>query len=312
MDIEEEQEEEENHEQENKEEEIEEKPRPIGLASSRLASPRRPNSTGSTDSSSQISAEKEAAAAMTLLSAEKAVAAAHLRSRHLLGSSAASSSFSSSSCTTTSSSSSYSYPLNDLVTAAAWLPRLMPPASRLLGGMGLGMVPSIDTLCFNPTSRHHHAIHANNEPEDLRIKRRRIPSPPPASEVTSGQRVSTIRKNPLYPVTLPLIQRLVAEDQAQFGRLPPPIPRCPDLLYLTAGAAVSPPSTPLIPVCSPPPLSPSRLVAATLSSSLAAMANSSLPPRKRRLLQASAAGATSSDDEGSSQRGSVIQFGIRV
>ena len=159
------------------------------------------------------------------------------------------------------------------------------------------MLPSINTICFDGSA----AARISSEPEDLRI-RRAAPHWPETGSPSSfnGQRVSTIRKNPLYPVTLPLIQQLVAEDRAQFGRLPPLIPRCPDLTVISPSPFLNGPLSP-----SPPP-SVSPVSRATLSSSLAAMANSSLPPRKRRLLQSAA------EDDLSGQRGSVIQFGIRA
>jgi hypothetical protein len=127
-------------------------------------------------------------------------------------------------------------------------------------------------------------------------------------------RDSIIRKNPLYPVTMPLIQRLVADDLVQFGQLPRL--RFPDLTHLCAVAAAIervgdsivgvPPPSPPSPCPSPSRSTPgSRTSGTAVSSSLAAMANSSLPPRKRRLLPAEA-------EEAGGLRGSVIQFGLRA
>jgi hypothetical protein len=176
------------------------------------------------------------------------------------------------------------------------------------------MVPSIHSIRFDDDEYN------KSEPENLCIRKTTAaaarPCPPlllnDAGLSARLNRETIIRKNPLYPVTMPLIQRLVAEDMLQFGRLPRL--RCPDLPHLTAIA-----SSASLPASSPsvsPALSPlsegvsGRAAGApspVSSSSLAAMANSSLPPRKRRLLPAEA-----EETDAGGQRGSVIQFGIRA
>jgi hypothetical protein len=173
------------------------------------------------------------------------------------------------------------------------------------------MVPSIHSIRFDDED--------NSEPENLCIRKTTAGRPcPPLLLNDAGlsarlNRETIIRKNPLYPVTMPLIQRLVAEDMLQFGRLPRL--RCPDLPHLTAmasSAASLPGSSPSVSPALSPPLSEGvsgRAAGAPspVSSSLAAMANSSLPPRKRRLHQAEA-----EETDAGGQRGSVIQFGIRA
>ena len=185
-------------------------------------------------------------------------------------------------------------------------------ASRLSGPC---MVPSIHSIRFDDDEYN------KSEPENLCIRKTTAAAERPCPTLLLNDaglsarlnRETIIRKNPLYPVTMPLIQRLVAEDMLQFGRLPRL--RCPDLPHLTAiaSSASLPASSPSVSPALSPPLSEGGVsgraagAPSPVSSSLAAMANSSLPPRKRRLLPAEA-----EEMDAGSQRGSVIQFGIRA
>lgn len=134
-------------------------------------------------------------------------------------------------------------------------------------------------------------------------------------------RRSIIARNPLYPVTMPLIKDLVAQDEKMFGHLPvlksfplealmastgledrpSPCPS-PGPLNLTITASLvsdtsSAPTTrsPAAPSLQAPSPAPSP--------TYAKMTNSSLPPRKRKFV---------CDVEGEGPRGSVIQFARRT
>lgn len=133
----------------------------------------------------------------------------------------------------------------------------------------------------------------------------------PTTFSNAPTRGSIIAKNPLYPVTLPMIMDLVAEDEKMFGHLPvlkslpmevlmasprleertSPCPSpAPLNLTITASCAVS------VRPSSPPPCR--TLYSPTPSSTYSSMTNSSLPPRKRKIVV----------DEDLSCRGSVIQY----
>ena len=161
-------------------------------------------------------------------------------------------------------------------------PAVSPPPSLPF------LLPSINTICPDPV-----------EP---RFQPRR----------------SIIRKNPLYPVTLPLIKSVMEEDRIKFGSLPvlksPPMhvllgplqcgqptyrPASPEQtpINLTVSISRTEPETPSTPLSSP--LNPLR---SPPPPSFASMKNSSLPPRKRRV---------ESPVPEPGCRSSVIQFAIR-
>jgi len=103
------------------------------------------------------------------------------------------------------------------------------------------------------------------------------PGDPPSidtfSPSTARQRVSLIKRNPLYPVTPSLVKTLLAEDLATYG---PPTPlRTPSLSPEIYGGCLVTPSS------SEPSLTPPRSVSPPTSISM--MTESSLPLRKRRM-----------------------------
>ena len=104
------------------------------------------------------------------------------------------------------------------------------------------------------------------------------PGDPPSIEsfspCTARQRVSLIKRNPLYPITPTLVKTLLEEDLATYG---PPTPlRTPSLSPEIYGGCLVTPSPSSEPSLTPPPsVSP--------PTSISMMTESSLPLRKRRM-----------------------------
>merc|ERR1712013_488101 len=104
------------------------------------------------------------------------------------------------------------------------------------------------------------------------------PGEPPSIEsfspCTARQRVSLIKRNPLYPITPTLVKTLLEEDLATYG---PPTPlRTPSLSPEIYGGCLVTPSPSSEPSLTPPPsVSP--------PTSISMMTESSLPLRKRRM-----------------------------
>jgi len=103
------------------------------------------------------------------------------------------------------------------------------------------------------------------------------PGDPPSidtfSPSTTRQRVSLIKRNPLYPVTPSLVKTLLEEDLATYG---PPTPlRTPSLSPEIYGGCLVTPSSSEPSLTPPPSVSP--------PTSISMMTESSLPLRKRRM-----------------------------